>query len=56
MFCVELDQLSLEYQQKVQLLNNTSIRENGLKIEVLKLQKNLQMTQQHFTETETEVH
>ena len=52
---VELDQLSLEYQQKIRLLNSTSIRENELKVEVLNLQKNLQTTQQHFTESETEV-
>ena len=56
MFCIELDQLSLEYQQKVQILNNTSIHENELKVEVLNLQKNLQTTQQHFTESETEVY
>ena len=55
MSCVELDQLSLEYQQKVHTLNNTNICENELKIEVLNLQKNLQTTQQHFAESETEV-
>lgn len=54
-FCIELDQLSLEYRQKVQILNNVNIRENELKVEVLNLQKNLQTTQQHFTESETEV-
>ena len=54
--CVELDQLSLEYQQKVQALNNTSACENNLKVEVLNFQKNLQITQQHLTELETEVH
>lgn len=56
MLCVEFDQLSLECQQKVQALNNTSIRENKLKVEVLNLQKDLQITQQHFTESETEVY
>ena len=56
MFCSELDQLSLEHQRKVQILNDTSIRESGLKVEVLNLQKNLQITQQHFTESKTEVH
>ena len=55
MLYIELDQLSLEYQQKVQILNNTNIRENELKVEVLNLQRNLQTTQQHFTESETEV-
>lgn len=52
---IELDQLSLEHQQKVHTLNNITIRENELKVEVLNLQKNLQLTQQHFTESETEV-
>lgn len=46
----------MEYEQKVRILNDTSIRENKLNIEVLNLQKNLQMTQQHFTESETEVY
>ena len=55
MFCSELDQLSLEHQRKVKILNDTSIRENGLKVEVLNLQKNLQITQQNFTESKTEV-
>lgn len=55
LYCVELDQLSLECQQKVQALNNTSVRENNLKVEGLNLQKNLQITQQHLTELETEV-
>ena len=52
---LELDQLSQEYQQKVQALNETSLHENELKTEVLNLQKNLQLIQQHFTESETMV-
>ena len=55
LYFVELDQLSLDHQQKVQALNSTSVRENNLKVEVLNLQKNLQITQQHLTELETEV-
>jgi len=53
---LELDQLSQEYQQKVQALNETSLHESELKTEVLNLQKNLQLLQQHFTESETMVH
>ena len=52
---LELEQLSQEYQQKVQVLNETSLHESELKTEVLNLQNSLQLIQQHFTESETMV-
>ena len=52
---LELEQLSQEYQQKIQALNETSLYESELKTEVLNLQNSLQLIQQHFTESETMV-
>jgi len=52
---LELEQLSQEYQQKVQALDETSLHESELKTEVLNLQNNLQLIQQHLTESETMV-